>query len=613
MDILADLETERRIRNAAQSLRSNQRQTLKADIQGLGLRMQALGQQIDQDANLIFHTMTSLQELGQTGRDLHHDATARLQALLTRRRAQIAQTPQTPLAKRPPCLAQIAHEIRTPLTGVVGLAQLVADTPLTDDQRLLVETIKSSASAALGIADDILTLGKIDAAGVTILAQPFDLEALIHEVLLLMLPLARAKGVRLLIDYDPNLPAEVIGDAAHLRQVLTNLANNAVKFTTQGHVVIRVMGVEATIDAGPDRHISTHHVQICVEDTGIGMAPQDLALIFDPYHQIDTGTDHGAGLGLWIAKRLVEGMGGTIWADSDLGGGTSFGLRLPLRAEKPMAMLLPPQGLRRVLVIDENPTGRAILDGQLRLLGIAVTLCHSARDAVDILKLDQGFDAVLTDHEVDGSLFFVDKIRAQGAFMPILLMCDDAAERRSMARGLAGLVQRPIRRADLYRQLHSLHKAVPPDRTESSPKTRLPRPMRILAAEDNRTNQLVFQKMVRDLAIDLAFANTGREAVHLVQSFNPDLVFMDIAMPEMDGCEAAVAIRQSEAGGARLPIIALTAHAEGAELAPLLAAGIDRRMTKPLQKAALRDVMIEFCPKAAYVLPPKAELTQAGA
>jgi hypothetical protein len=257
------------------------------------------------------------------------------------------------------------------------------------------------------------------------------------------------------------------------------------------------------------------------------------------------------------------------------------------------------------------------LEGQLRPLGIAATLCSSTGEAVDILKQDQGFDAVLINQSLGGdpALGLDEQIRAEAGDMPVMLLCDDAALRRDtpQAQGLAALVQRPVSRNRLYHHFRHLRDPFVPKSATLDPKSSQSRPMRILVAEDNRTNQLVFQKMVRDLAIDLAFANTGREAVHLVQSFNPDLIFMDIAMPEMDGCEAALAIRQSEAGGARLPIIALTAHAEGAELAPLLAAGIDRRMTKPLQKAALRDVMIEFCPKAAYVLPPKAELTQAGA
>ncbi len=574
MDVFQELETERQIRTAAHSVRGAHRQALTTRLQRLGLRVQSLGQQIGQDEGRL------------------------AKALIARAKPQAApQTDDRPMAAR---LAEIAHEIRTPLTGVAGLAQLLSDTTLTHEQRVLAETINASAKAALGVSQSILDWAKGAADDLEILAEPFDLDALIHEIALLMLPAARAKGIRLLIDYDPCLPAQFIGDGGRLRQVLTNLVSNAVKFTAQGHVLIRAMGIEAGL--GP------HHVHITVEDTGIGIAPQDLGRIFDPFHQVGAQTGHGLGLGLSIAKNLVARMQGTIWVDSDLGRGASFGLRLPLPAIEVPALPPPQIRLRRVLVIDEHPLACAILEGQLRALGLSVTLCASADTALEVFHKDQEFDAVFVDQTVvgDGDLGVLAQLRA----MPVVLMCDDAAQRRDKMQGLAAVVQRPVRRADLYQYLGQLHSKAMPYRADLGGMDNLPRPMRILVAEDNRTNQLVFQKMVRDLAVEVAFANTGGQAVHLVQSFKPDLIFMDIAMPEMDGCQATLAIRQGEASGTRLPIIALTAHAEGAELAPLLAAGIDRRMSKPLQKAVLRDVMMEFCPQGARVLPPEGELPQ---
>jgi CheY-like chemotaxis protein/two-component sensor histidine kinase len=361
------------------------------------------------------------------------------------------------------------------------MADLLCNTALTAEQRLFADTIKSSASAALALIHDILEYAKITAQGVSLKAEPFDLERLIHDLTTLLQPAASAKGLGLLVEYDPSLPRQFTGDAGRVRQVLTNLLGNAIKFTAQGQVLIRVTGLQAGEGC--------HQVHITVEDTGVGIAPDDLALIFDAYHQATPNA--GLGLGLALAKRLVERLGGAIWVDSELGQGSSFGLRLPL----PVA-------------------------------------------------------------------------------------------------------DTPVVPSDLP----SLPQDVGP-----------PRSMRILVAEDNRTNQLVFQKMVRDLAVDVVFANNGAEAVSLFQTFQPDLIFMDIAMPQMDGCQAALAIRQIEAGQQHLPIIALTALMGEGDTAALVAAGIDRHMTKPLHKAALREVMIAFCPQAAYVLPPAVELASAGA
>ena len=335
------------------------------------------------------------------------------------------------------------------------MADLLCNTALTAEQRLFADTIKSAASAALAMTHDILEYAKITAQGVLIKAAPFDLEGLIHDLTTLLQPAASAKGLGLLVEYDPSLPRQFTGDAGRVRQVLTNLLGNAIKFTAQGQVLIRVTGLQAGEGC--------HQVHITVEDTGVGIAPDDLALIFDAYHQATPNA--GLGLGLALAKRLVERMGGAIWVDSELGQGSSFGLRLPL----PVA-------------------------------------------------------------------------------------------------------DTPVVPSDLP--------SLPQD---AGP----PRSMRILVAEDNRTNQLVFQKMVRDLAVDVVFANNGAEAVSLFQTFQPDLIFMDIAMPQMDGCQAALAIRQIEAGQQHLPIIALTAGATLEDRENSITAGMTDFVSKPFKSDEL--------------------------
>ena len=506
MDLTKQFDVERHTRNLAQSLWTGKRQAVVSDQETLGLRVRTLTKQINQHGPLVAQTLTWAQGLcDMTGPAVHQEAKAYLQALLATRRPHaalegeaIAQSPppqaETPKADHPAIstfLARIAHEMRAPLTGVSGMADLLGETPLTTEQRLFVGSIKSSATAALAIAHDILDYAKIKAHGLDLLAESFDLEQLIYDVTTLMWPAARAKGISLKVDFDTTMPPRFIGDPGRVRQVLTNLISNAVKFTEQGHVLIRVVA----LDAGP----GPHQVHITVEDTGMGIQAGDLDLIFDEFHQ--AAPNGGLGLGLALAKQLVQQMGGTIWVDSEPGQGAAFGLRLPL----PVA---------------EGPAVRADMNRSLPSMA------------------PQGLPALPLD--------------AQPA-----------------------------------------------------------RPMRILVAEDNRTNQLVFQKMVRDLAVDVVFANNGAQAVDLFQSFQPDLIFMDIAMPQMDGCQAALAIRQIEAGQSHLPIIALTAQVAEEGLPTLLAAGIDRHLTKPVQKAALREVMDAFCPNAAYVLAPAVELARA--
>jgi len=493
-------------------------------------------------------------------------------------------------------LANMSHEIRTPMNGVVGMAELLCDTPLSDEQRLFADTIRSSGEALLVIINDILDYSKIEAERLTLHPEPFDLERVIHEVAMLLQPRARPKGVDLLIDFDMFLPTRYVGDPGRLRQVLTNLMGNAVKFTEQGHVLVRVVGIEAG-DGCQQLHIT-------VEDTGIGIAPENLDHIFGEFNQVDSASNRkfeGTGLGLAITQRLVEHMGGAVWVDSEPGRGSCFGFRLSLPVAEQGDETPGPITLRRALVIDDQFINRTILERQLTTCGIAVTLCRSLAEAQPILETDPGHDVILCSHalpELD-ALTFLQELRAAGIETPVLILSSNPATLREApgAEAVAGFLQKPVLRADLYRKLQALSPGV-----GGAPAVAELRQMRVLAAEDNRTNQLVFRKMVRDFDMDLVFANNGREAVDLFTSFAPDLIFMDISMPEMDGREAARAIRTQEGGRGHVPIIALTAHAMEGDAESILAAGIDHYLTKPLRRNAITEALSSLAP--AGVRPP---------
>ena len=488
-------------------------------------------------------------------------------------------------------LANMSHEIRTPMNGVVGMAELLCDTALSEEQRLFAETIRSSGEALLVIINDILDYSKIEAERLTLRPEPFDLERTIHEVTMLLQPRAREKGIDLMIDFDMFLPTRFVGDPGRLRQVLTNLIGNAVKFTEKGHVLTRVVGVE--------EGEGTQTLHVTVEDTGIGIAPDYLDHIFGEFNQVEDERNRkfeGTGLGLAITRRLIEHMGGAVWVDSEPAKGSSFGFRVSLPVAEDAAPVQIPVTVKRVIAVDDQFINRTILERQLAPCGIEVTLCRSGAEVLEHLAQDPAYDVVLTDHampDMDG-VSLLDHIRVAGHTLPVMLLSSNPTGLGNLAHDFAAILQKPILRSDLYRHLQSLTTPAVETAVGVAPIAVADlRQMRVLAAEDNRTNQLVFQKMVRDMDIDLRFADNGRIAVDLFGSFQPDLIFMDISMPEMDGKEAARTIRST---GSRVPIVALTAHAMEGDAEAILAAGIDRYLTKPLRKTAIESVLAEYRP-----------------
>jgi signal transduction histidine kinase/CheY-like chemotaxis protein/ligand-binding sensor domain-containing protein len=589
------LEREVQERTALVSQQAEELQEQSEDLQALNEELQAQSEElqaVNEELLIQSEELQSLnEELQSQSEELQDQKNQEYQA---RQEADKANQAKSIF------LATMSHEIRTPMNGVIGMASLLSETKLSEEQREYTETIITCGDSLMNVINDILDFSKIESGKMDIEEEDFDLRQSIEEIMDMFSQRAAEQRLDLIYQIDFNLPRYVVGDSLRLKQVIINLINNAIKFTSKGEVFIKVYLSQARTNGELE-------IGFSIKDTGIGIPEEKLSSLFKAFTQVDSSTTRkygGTGLGLIISERLVKLMGGNVWVESKVGQGSTFNFTIQTKTstlavnDMPLSPGIADIKGKRILIVDDNKTNLFILRTQLEHWKMDTVTCSSAKEALSILSA-RDFDLVISDMEMpdmDGA-GLAKAIKELPKPVPVIILSSIGDTSRKKYPGLfSAVLIKPVKQNQLLKSIYTeLGERKEVIVVEERPAKildvnfALQFPVDILVAEDNAVNQMLIQRILLKLGYQVHLVQNGREAVNKISESFYDVVLMDIQMPEMDGFEATKYIRQMDVN--QPYIVAMTANALAEDRDICLSQGMDNYISKPLKLELLVEVL----------------------